>query len=461
MAGKNIKQVYDTNPTSEIPAGALLYLGLDPYGAGDSSAILSEDFFGSPLSIGDTTPNTGKFTVLEALTEFKAGASGQFLIDNTGIITSSLVVSTEGEISLTSVGNFIAQTSGNYNIAANSSDLLTLSNWTATIAGNLNFDVSGTVTIGDAITANAWTGNIIPSSKGGTDFSTYSIGDILYGNVLNGLSKLTGNSTTDKKFLSQTGTGTGSAAPSWNSLSGADITGFADGSIIFSEDNELIEDNTNIFWDNFNKRLGIGTNVPELKVHIVEDLYPVIKTTKTNGTPKSWHFGGQEDNFIITETAVADVLTIVPGGNTSVGNVPAVNKFDIQGNCAIGSNFAGTENAPTDGLIIEGNVSIGSPANTYKFDVYTGDIAVMTAGNTLRVAGGTDAMIGTVSMSGGTASVSNVNITNSHVPLVTRLSAGGTIGNFSVAVTAGVGFIITSTSGTDSSLFAYFIPAIA
>jgi hypothetical protein len=44
-------------------------------------------------------------------------------------------------------------------------------------------------------------------TKGGTGLSSYSLGDLLYASATNTLAKLTGNTTTTKKFLSQTGTG--------------------------------------------------------------------------------------------------------------------------------------------------------------------------------------------------------------------------------------------------------------
>jgi hypothetical protein len=60
-------------------------------------------------------------------------------------------------------------------------------------------------------------------TKGGTGLSSYSLGDLLYASATNTLAKLTGNTTTTKKFLSQTGTGSVSAAPAWAALAGSDL----------------------------------------------------------------------------------------------------------------------------------------------------------------------------------------------------------------------------------------------
>lgn len=63
----------------------------------------------------------------------------------------------------------------------------------------------------------------VTSTQGGTGQSTYTLGDTLYASATNTLSKLAGNISTTKKFLSQTGLGATSAAPSWEVLDPSDI----------------------------------------------------------------------------------------------------------------------------------------------------------------------------------------------------------------------------------------------
>lgn len=64
---------------------------------------------------------------------------------------------------------------------------------------------------------------ILGQTFGGTGFSTYAIGDTIYSSASNTLSKLSGNTTATKKFLTQTGTGSASAAPVWNTIAVGDI----------------------------------------------------------------------------------------------------------------------------------------------------------------------------------------------------------------------------------------------
>jgi trimeric autotransporter adhesin len=65
--------------------------------------------------------------------------------------------------------------------------------------------------------------NPVLTTQGGTDITSYTLGDTLYSSATDTLAKLAGNTTTTQKFLSQTGTGSVSAAPIWKALSPADI----------------------------------------------------------------------------------------------------------------------------------------------------------------------------------------------------------------------------------------------
>jgi hypothetical protein len=47
-------------------------------------------------------------------------------------------------------------------------------------------------------------------------------------------------------------------------------------------------------------------------------------------------------------------------GNVGIGVAGAVNKLDVEGSVAIGASYSGASTAPTDGLIVAGNVGIGT-----------------------------------------------------------------------------------------------------
>jgi len=82
------------------------------------------------------------------------------------------------------------------------------------------------VTLG-TVTTGTWSATQIGTTKGGTNLVSYTLGDIIYASAANVLSKLAGNTTTGKQYLSQTGDGVNSAAPGWATIAGADVTGAA------------------------------------------------------------------------------------------------------------------------------------------------------------------------------------------------------------------------------------------
>lgn len=50
---------------------------------------------------------------------------------------------------------------------------------------------------------------------------------------------------------------------------GTELPLFTEGSVLFADtDGSITEDNTNFFWDNANNRLGIGTNAPDVSLHV-------------------------------------------------------------------------------------------------------------------------------------------------------------------------------------------------
>jgi hypothetical protein len=77
--------------------------------------------------------------------------------------------------------------------------------------------------------SNAVSGTL-GTTNGGTGLNTYTLGDTVYSSAANTIAKLSGNTTTTKKFLVQTGTGAASAAPTWDVVNGSDVTGNISGS---------------------------------------------------------------------------------------------------------------------------------------------------------------------------------------------------------------------------------------
>lgn len=62
------------------------------------------------------------------------------------------------------------------------------------------------------------TSGTLPATRGGTGLTTTTVGDLFYGTASNTITALSGNTTTTIKMLTQTGTGSASAAPVWTSF---------------------------------------------------------------------------------------------------------------------------------------------------------------------------------------------------------------------------------------------------
>ncbi len=97
----------------------------------------------------------------------------------------------------------------------------------AMLAGSIaasKFVGTDIATVG-TITVGIWHASVITEAYGGTGQSSYTLGDVLYASATNTLSKLAGQTTTYRKYLRQTGTGSASAAPAWDVPKTSDLCG--------------------------------------------------------------------------------------------------------------------------------------------------------------------------------------------------------------------------------------------
>lgn len=91
------------------------------------------------------------------------------------------------------------------------------------------------------------------------------------------------------------------------------------------------------------------------------------------------------------------------------------------------------------------------------------DSANFVEANELRlVTTGTGAAAGNATLVAGTVVVANTAVVAGSIVLLSRKTIGGTAGNLSYTVSAGVGFTINSSSGTDTSVVSWVLinPAI-
>ena len=229
--------VYTVTATGSSSVGFVLTRATDADTAGSSANLLSlNDYF----YVQNGTVNKGTAYVLSAPSgtitfgtsniQFSEFSSSQIYTGTSPIDVTSTV------ISLTTVP---ATLGGTGTATVTTGDLLYGSGtntWgklpKGTAYRSLIMDASATNVEWNAVAldqSNAVSG-ALGATNGGTSFSSYTLGDIIYSSASNTLAKLAGNTTTTKKYLIQTGTGAVSAAPTWGTVDGADVTGNITGS---------------------------------------------------------------------------------------------------------------------------------------------------------------------------------------------------------------------------------------
>ena len=86
---------------------------------------------------------------------------------------------------------------------------------------------------------------------------------------------------------------------------------------------------------------------------------------KTDAAPAS-RFGGIE----VDDAGTKVNLALQPsGGNVGIGTTSPLSKLGVSGGVAIGSGYAGTYAAASNGLIVQGSVGIGITNPTYLLEV--------------------------------------------------------------------------------------------
>lgn len=77
------------------------------------------------------------------------------------------------------------------------------------------------------------------------------------------------------------------------------------------------------------------------------------------------------NEFVSNGTGSSNITTTTTG-RIGIGTSSVANKLDVEGSMAIGSSFSGSNAAPAEGLIIQGNTGIGTASVVNKLDVEGG-----------------------------------------------------------------------------------------
>jgi hypothetical protein len=235
-------------------------------------------------------------------------------------------------------------------------------------------------------------GGLLPVANGGTNIGTYALGDTLYASGTSTLTRLSGNITTTKKFLRQTGTGSVSAAPAWDTVVAGDITGsaltktddtnvtltlggspstallnaasltlgwtgslgvarggtgtataFTAGSVVYAGASGVYsQDNANYFWDSTNHRLGLGLTSPTARLETLGNaIFTNATAVGTPGSATQVNTGDPNTKGLVVKGAINSSLATSIVGYWKFDEGSGTSAADATGNGHTGT-FSGT-----------------------------------------------------------------------------------------------------------------------
>lgn len=263
-------------------------------------------------------------------------------------------------------------------------------------------------------------------SKGGTGIASFAVGDLIYGSATNVLTALadvaTGNALISGGVLT---------APSWGKIGltthisgilalgngGTGATAFTAGSIVFSNGTILTQDNSNLFWDDTNNRLGIGTATPgnaldlqgagntkifNISTSSVGTGYLFIGIVNTGGSLAIGVENSIGNTFATNALAFSSniatlnttaihlspnqvvALTAINGGKVGIGTTAPANLLHVYGTTSLdGIQIDGTVNPNltlANAGIIKARIAIPTSANAFLTGSAISDLILRTEG---------------------------------------------------------------------------------
>lgn len=175
--------------------------------------------------------------------------------------------------------------------------------------------------------------------------------------------------------------------------------------------------------------------------------------------------GGVALTYMQTGPSTASPLAFTLQSNSVLAGTSntAGATFNIAGSQSTGTGVGGSlvfqvSPAGTTGSTVNA-LSAALTIDSTLTSTFAGNIVAGTAGNGLQVKSGSNARIGTGTLSGGTLAVANTSVTANTRVFLQDTNAGAltNVGSLTVVTTAGTGFTVTSTNVLDTSTFNYLL----
>jgi hypothetical protein len=489
-----------TNWVLTRSADASVVIPGDPNGLGTGDYFFTQE---GVLNAGDshvltTEPNTMiiGYTTL-TYTQFSGALT---YTGGTNIDVTGQTISLTGTVAPTNGGTGTATVTTGDLLYGSATDT-----WSKLAKGSayqsLMMDASGTNVQWNALAlnqSNAVSGTL-GATNGGTGTNNYATGDMLYSSAANTIAKLSGNTSTTKQYLSQTGTGAVSTAPSWATISAADIgagtlpatrggtdnSSYAIGDILYADTTTTLAKLADVATGNALISGGVSTAPTWGKIGLTTHVSGTLGLTNggtgqttanaafnalapsqatnsgkyltTNGTDTSWAtvtqttFSAGTTGFTpSTATSgtvtLAGTLNIANGGTGVTTAQAAMNTF--AGAVTSGQYLRGNGTNVVMASIVAGDVPTLNQNTTGTAGNVTGTVAVLNGGTGSTTAGGARTNLGAT-----TVGSNFFTLTNPSAITFPRINADNTVSALDAATfRTAIGAGTSSTTGTVTSV---------